>query len=178
MGPDVLKFPLEFDDLSGMNVLIRKVWSGDFLRLKQSHCDWCRRRSLGLRLWYGYILLLGNLFRLVLVLLRYGIVVISAVEGPWCLSWVSDFQHGMRNWQPLLALLTEVIVVPEGTLVSNSDDRLHVTAITSDMPVNDSLLCRLSHPLPAAALELFGLLLAVLLNLLLNFTLELGEEIA
>ena len=84
----------------------------------------------------------------------------------------------MRNWQPPFALLTEVIVVPEGTLVSNSDDWLHVTAITSDMPVNDSLLCRLSHPLAATALELFGLLLAVLLNLLLNFTFELGEEIA
>lgn len=173
MGPVVLKFPFEFNDLSGMNILIRKIWSGDFLRLEHSHFDWCW--SLRLRWWYGYILLLVALLGLV-PLLRYGIV-IGTIKSPWRLSWMSNFQHGVRTCLLLFALLTEVIVVSEGTLVSNSDDWLHVTPITSDVPVDDDGLL-VSFALPTKLRELFGLRLAVRPNLFFYLPLEFGEEFA
>ena len=88
---------------------------------------------------------------------------------------MSNFQHGVRNWLKLFfTVLTEVIVISEGTLVPNSDDWGHFTAITNYGPMNNSLL--VSFSLRSEVGMVFGLLFAVLFNLVFYFPLELGEE--
>ena len=51
-------------------------------------------------------------------------------------AWVSDLEHWERRLDPHLTLLAEIVIWPDSTLVSDTDDGVSITAITSKLGVD------------------------------------------
>ena len=102
--------------------------------------------------------------------------VILALQESWRLAWVSDLEHWIWWLHSFLALLTEIKIISDGTLVPYSLNRISIASITNHLGVNNFGLL-FSLLLEVSCQHFLILLSAVRLDLVVKDFLKIFEEL-